>query len=154
MLISTHNTRRNSSRPHLSGDGGLSLPDVKVRSLPEGFADNWTVIAIAGAVGLIAIGGLFLVSHVLAPSRRSGRGRIPYECGIEATPFSWSRTNIRYYVFGLAFLIFDVEAVFLFPWAVTFLKASEAVFYEMIIFLGILMFGLTYAWRKGALSWK
>lgn len=122
--------------------------------MPEGFAQTWTIIAIAGAVGLLAIGGLFLVSQILAPRRRSERGRIPYECGIEATPFSWSRTNIRYYVFGLAFLIFDVEAVFLFPWAVIFLKAPPAVFYEMLIFLGILMFGLMYAWRKGALSWR
>ena len=120
----------------------------------EGFADNWTVIAIGGVVGLLVIGGMFLTSYVLAPRRHSERGRLPYESGIEVTPFSWSRTNIRYYVFGLAFLIFDVEAVFLFPWTVIFLKATAAVFYEMIVFLGILMFGLTYAWRKGALSWN
>jgi len=127
---------------------------AEVFSLPEGFADNWTVIAIAGAVGILAIGGLYVASYLLAPRRHSDRGRIPYECGIESSPFSWSRTNIRYYVFGLAFLIFDVEAVFLFPWAVIFLEAAAAVFYEMLIFLGILMFGLTYAWRKGALNWR
>ena len=120
----------------------------------EGFAYNWTVIAIGGAVGLLVIGGMFIASYLLAPRQSSERGRIPYECGIETPPFSWSRTNIRYYVFGLAFLIFDVEAVFLFPWTVIFLEAAAAVFYEMLIFLGILMFGLTYAWRKGALSWK
>ena len=122
--------------------------------MPEGFSDNWTVIAIAGAVGMLTIGILFLASYIFAPKRKSVRGRIPYECGIETTPFSWSRTNIRYYVFGLAFLIFDVEAVFLFPWAVVFLEATAAVFYEMLIFLGILMFGLTYAWRKGGLNWR
>jgi NADH:ubiquinone oxidoreductase subunit 3 (subunit A) len=105
-------------------------------------------------VGLLVIGGMFLASYVLAPRRHSERGRLPCESGIEVTPFSWSRTNIQYYVFGLAFLIFDVEAVFLFPWTVIFLKATAAVFYEMIVFLGILMFGLTYAWRKGALSWN
>ncbi len=122
--------------------------------MPEGFADNWTIIAITGGVGGLAIGALFLASYLLAPRRHSERCSIPYECGIEATPFSWSRTNIRYYVFGLAFLIFDVEAVFLFPWSVIFLEAAAAVFYEMLVFLGILMFGLTYAWRKGALSWR
>ncbi|MFP6679671.1 MAG: NADH-quinone oxidoreductase subunit A [Dehalococcoidia bacterium] len=122
--------------------------------MAEGFADNWTIIAIAGGVAVLFIGILFLASYLLAPRRQIGRGRIPYECGIEASPFSWSRTNIRYYVFGLAFLIFDVEVVFLFPWSVIFLEATAAVFYEMVIFLGILMFGLTYAWRKGALKWK
>ncbi len=117
--------------------------------MPEGFSDNWTVIAIAGAVGMLTIGILFLASYIFAPKRKSARGRIPYECGIETTPFSWSRTNIRYYVFGLAFLIFDVEAVFLFPWAVGFLEASDAGFSEMLIFLGVVMSGWTYSWRRG-----
>ena len=93
--------------------------------MAEGFADNWTIIAIAGGVAVLLIGILFLASYLLAPRRQIGRGRIPYECGIEASPFSWSRTNIRYYVFGLAFLIFDVEVVFLFPWSVIFLEATD-----------------------------
>ena len=59
-----------------------------------------------------------------------------------------------YYVFAILFVIFDVEAVFLFPWALVFLDASPAVFYEMIIFIGILLFGLVYVWRKGVLQWR
>ena len=60
-----------------------------------------------------------------------------YECGIEPEPYRWSQINIRYYVFAILFLIFDVEAVFLFPWAIVFLDAIPAVFYEMLIFIGI-----------------
>ena len=64
------------------------------------------------------------------------------------------RVQIRYYVFAILFLIFDVEAVFLFPWAIVFLNAVPAVFYEMLIFIGILFFGVIYGWRKGVLQWR
>ena len=122
--------------------------------MPEGFVSNWVAVLVAASVGLLAIGAMFAASFLMAPRRASDRKALPYECGIEAAPFQWPRTHIRYYVFGLAFLIFDVEAVFLFPWAVVFLKSAPAVFYEMLLVLGMLLFGLLYAWRKGALSWR
>ena len=90
----------------------------------------------------------------MAPKRKSLAKEIPYECGIEPSPHRWSQINIRYYVFAILFLVFDVEAVFLFPWAVIFLKSSTVVFYEMIMFVGILFFGIVYAWRKGVLQWR
>jgi NADH:ubiquinone oxidoreductase subunit 3 (subunit A) len=62
--------------------------------------------------------------------------------------------NIRYYFFAILFLIFEIEAVFLFPWAVTLKELSAVAFYEMMLFLGILLFGLAYAWRKGLLAWE
>ncbi len=122
--------------------------------MPEGFVSNWVAVLVAASVGFLVIGAMFAASFLMAPRRASARKALPYECGIEATPFRWPRTHIRYYVFGLAFLIFDVEAVFLFPWAVVFLKSAPAVFYEMLLFLGMLLFGLFYGWRKGALSWR
>ena len=61
---------------------------------------------------------------------------------------------MRYYIFAILFLIFDVEAVFLFPWAVVFLTSIDAVFYEMILFIAILFFGIVYSWKKGVLQWK
>jgi NADH:ubiquinone oxidoreductase subunit 3 (subunit A) len=79
---------------------------------------------------------------------------IPYECGIPPAPYRWSQVHIRYYVFAILFLIFDVEAVFLFPWAVVFLDTVPAVFYEMLIFIAILFFGVVYSWRKGVLQWR
>lgn len=122
--------------------------------MPEGFDFAWTAVGIAAGVAFVAVCGLFLLSFLIAPKRPSAQKAIAYESGILPRAYRWSQLNIRYYVFALLFLIFDVEAVFLFPWTVTFLKAHPAVFYEMLIFLGILLFGLFYGWRRGALQWR
>ncbi len=134
--------------------------------MPEGYALNWTAALIAAVVGVVAMGLMFGASAVLAPRRRSPDKAIPYESGIRPTPYSWSQIHIRYYIFGILFLIFDVEAVFLFPWAVIFMRVKDgvgevytqavanAVFYEMLLFILILAFGIAYAWRKGVLQWR
>ena len=122
--------------------------------LPEGFDINWAVVLLVGGIGFAAIIGMFLASYILAPKRKSAIKETPYECGIPAGPHRWSQIHIRYYVFAILFLIFDVEAVFLFPWAVVFLVSIDAVFYEMLIFIGILAFGVLYGWKKGVLEWK
>ncbi len=122
--------------------------------MPEGFAFNWTAVIIVGAVGIAAIMAMFMTSYLVAPKRPSAMKDIPYECGIVPAPYRWSQIQIRYYVFAILFLIFDVEAVFLFPWALVFLKSAPAVFYEMLIFIGILMFGVLYSWKKGVLQWR
>ncbi len=122
--------------------------------MPEGFDIKWAAVVIAAGVALIAILGMFLMSWMISPKRPSAQKGIAYESGIPPREYRWSQINIRYYIFGLLFLIFDVEAVFLFPWTVTFLKSADIVFYEMLVFLGILLFGLLFAWRKGALNWR
>ena len=122
--------------------------------MPEGFAINWIVVLLVGGIGLAAIGMMFLTSYVMAPKRPSAIKDTPYECGIPPAPYHWSQIQIRYYVFAILFLVFDVEAVFLFPWAIVFLKATPAVFYEMLIFIAILFFGVVYSWRKGVLQWR
>ena len=122
--------------------------------MPEGFAVNWTVVLLVGGIGVAAMLGMFMMSHMMAPKRKSAIKEIPYECGIEPAPYQWSQIQIRYYVFAILFLIFDVEAVFLFPWAVIFMTSIKAVFYEMLIFIGILGFGVLYSWKKGVLNWR
>ncbi len=122
--------------------------------MPEGYTLNWIAVLIVALVGTIAVGGIFIASRILAPKRPSLIKDEPYECGIEPEPFQWAQIQIRYYVFAILFLIFDVEAVFVFPWAVVFLKSTPAVFYEMLIFIGILFFGVVYGWRKGVLQWR
>ena len=115
---------------------------------------DWTAITLAGVVGFGAMGLMFTASFLLAPRRRSAVKGVPYESGIEPAPFSWSQLHVRYYIFGILFLVFDVEAVFLFPWAVVFLSGPPAVFYEMLIFMAVLLFGVAYAWKKGVLEWR
>ena len=121
--------------------------------MPEGYTLNWIAVLIVALVGTFGIGAIFLTSRLMAPRRPSAIKDEPYECGIEPEPFRWTQIQIRYYVFAILFLIFDVEAVFLFPWAVVFLDSTPAVFYEMLIFIGILFFGVVYSWRKGVLQW-
>jgi len=122
--------------------------------VPDGYAANWFAVLLVAVVGVAAVGAMFLANRIIAPRRPSDVKNSPYECGIEAAPFRWSQIHIRYYVFAILFIVFDVEAVFLFPWALVFLKAAPVVFYEMLIFIGILFFGVIYGWRKGVLQWK
>ncbi len=124
----------------------------------EDFALDWTVVALSSVVAFLAIGGMFAASHLLSSRRRSAAKLTTYECGIPATEYSWSNISLRFYIFAIMFLIFDVEAVFLFPWAVVFLEQNDlgnsVPFYAMMLFLGVLFFALIYAWRKGVLEWQ
>ena len=122
--------------------------------MPLGYDLNWAVIAIMGFLGLSSVLGMFLISFLIAPKRKSEIKDAPYECGILPDSYNWSQINIRYYVFAILFLLFDIEAVFLFPWPLIFVKAVPIVFYEMILFIAILFFGLIYAWKKGVLEWQ
>lgn len=125
---------------------------------PTIFAGNWTAVAISAVVAIVAIGGMFAASRILSSRRQSDIKLTPYECGIPPTPYAWSNISVRFYIFAILFLIFDVEAVFLFPWAVIFIKqqalGNPIPFYAMLLFLGVLFFAIVYAWRKGALEWQ
>ena len=121
--------------------------------MPEGFAFNWIVVLLVGGIGLAAIGMMFLTSFIMAPKRPSAIKDTPYECGIPPAPYNWSQIHIRYYVFALLFVLFDVEAVFLFPWATRLEAYGTFGLIEMAIFIFILLLGLLYAWRKGMLRW-
>jgi len=122
------------------------------------YAQNWVAVALSVIIGLMAIGGMFAASRLLSSRRHSDIKLSTYECGIPATPYSWSNLNIRFYIFAILFLIFDVEAVFLFPWAVVFLEQRDlgnvVPFYAMVMFLGVLFFAIIYAWKKGVLEWQ
>ncbi len=120
----------------------------------EGYAVNWTAVVIAAAIGTAALAAMLMANIVLAPRRPTKEKKIAYESGIRPTPLDWTQFTVRYYIFAILFLIFDVEAVFLFPWALIFLETASFVFYAMIIFIAILLFGVAYAWRKGALQWR
>ena len=125
-------------------------------SVPEGYAIDYTAVILGVVVGAVGMGIMLGANALLAPRRHSAEKDLPYECGITPAPFTWSQIHIRYYIFAILFLIFDVEAVFLFPWVVIFLDPLLAswVFYEMLIFITVLLFGVLYGWRKGVLQWR
>jgi NADH-quinone oxidoreductase subunit A len=118
------------------------------------FATEWTAVLLAAVVGLMAMMAMFIGNWILSPKRASQLKGIPYECGIIPGPYQWSQMQIRYYVFAIDFLIFDVEAVFLFPWALLLDGMDVVMFYSMILFIGLLFFGILYGWKKGVLEWR
>lgn len=132
---------------------------IRLQALTPDFAENWTAVAISGVVAALAIGAMFGASRLLSARRRSELKLTPYECGIPPTKYTWSNINVRFYIFAILFLIFDVEAVFLFPWAVVFMEqkisqANSVPFYAMLLFLSVLFFAIIYAWKKGVLEWQ
>ncbi len=127
--------------------------------LDQYFGDYITVLVFM-AVGALIVGGGLLVSSLLRPNKPNKTKSEVYECGINPVGGGWSQTHIRYYIFALLFLIFDVEAIFIFPWAINVERFSGREFgmggfilVEMIIFIAILILGLVYAIRKGVLRW-
>jgi NADH-quinone oxidoreductase subunit A len=116
------------------------------------FRDYGTVVAlILAGVGLVAVA--LLAARIVAPHRPLPEKLTTYECGIDPVGEGWSQSQIRYYIYAFLFVIFDVESVFLFPWAVVFDRLGMFAVVEMTIFILILGAGLVYAWRKGVLRW-
>jgi NADH-quinone oxidoreductase subunit A len=104
--------------------------------------------------GLALIGGGIIVSMLFAPKLKTDVKDSPFECGIETFGSSWLQFRVGYYLFAILFLLFDVETVFLFPWAVVMKDLGMVAFVEAIIFVFILGLGLLYAWKKDALRWE
>jgi NAD(P)H-quinone oxidoreductase subunit 3 len=110
----------------------------------------WAFLIISGVIPILA----FLISRVLSPISKGPEKLSSYESGIEPMGNAWLQFRIRYYMFALVFVVFDVETVFLYPWAMSFDVLGVSVFIEALIFVLILIVGLVYAWRKGALEWS
>ena len=109
------------------------------------------LLFLAVAVGFAIV--LLLVAWSIAPAKYSRVKLEPYECGIEPVGDARDRYSIRYYLVAMLFVVFDIETVFLFPWAVILDRLAIFGLIEMVVFIGILVVGYFYAWRKGALEW-
>ena len=108
---------------------------------------------LAGVSLVLGIAPLILAKFV-APKKPAPSKQAPYECGIESAGDPWVQFRVQYYVYALLFVIFDVEVVFIYPWALVWKGLGPVVFAEMALFIGILGVALIYAWRKGVLEWK
>jgi NADH-quinone oxidoreductase subunit A len=109
------------------------------------------VAVLVAGIGLVAVA--FTVRRLVAPIRKLPEKLTTYECGIDPVGEGWSQSQIRYYIYAFLFVIFDVESVFLFPWATTYLRLGMQAVVEMGIFVFILALGLLYAYRKKVLLW-
>ena len=103
--------------------------------------------------GALFVAGAMFMSWLLRPHRPYPGKNAPYECGEDPVGDAWVRFNVRFYVIALIFLIFDVEVVFLLPWALVYRNIGLFGFLEMAVFLGILIVGFVYVWVKGDLDW-
>ncbi len=115
--------------------------------------NDWLYIGLFVIVAAALPGVAIFLAGVLAPKKPNALKDETYECGIETVGDSWVQFRAQYYIFALVFLIFDVETIFLYPWAVAFNALTLYAVLEGILFILILVGGLVYAWKKGALEW-
>ncbi len=116
--------------------------------------DNYVAVFLASLIGVLVVVTGLIVNRLLGPFSASQEKTTPYECGMLPIGRVRVQVHVRYYLYAILFLIFDVEAVFIFPWVVTFVDVGQAAFYEMVLFIAILGAGLVYAWKKGVLRWR
>jgi NADH-quinone oxidoreductase subunit A len=121
--------------------------------MPEGYFGSYLTLAFFATAVVALVGGTLLLNRLLRPRAPNDEKYLTYECGVDPIGGGWSQSTVRYYIFALLFVIFDVEAVFLFPWAIVFEEIGVFAFVEMMIFIFILALGLVYAWRKRVLEW-
>ena len=115
---------------------------------------NLTLLIVVILTAIALVGIALGVARIVSPRSYNRQKGEAYECGIPTRGRSWMQLKAVYYLFAILFLMFDVEAVFLFPWAVTVQDAGIDGLINILFFMVILILGLAYAWRKGALEWK
>lgn len=117
------------------------------------YYQNYVTVALFVGLAALLFGAMLGVARLLQPRRQTDEKLSTYECGVDPVEGDWTQGHIRYYVFALLFLVFDLEAAFIFPWAVVMGNFGAAVLVEMVVFIGILAAALLYAYRKGLLRW-
>ena len=125
----------------------------------EDYFRQYGLIAIFIGLAIFVPTSMMLLSWMLSfvrvrPSKPNPVKYETYECGMQPIGGRWTQFNFRYYTYALLFVVFDVEVIFIFPWAIRFNKLGLFAFVEMVVFIGILVVGWLYAWRKRALEWE
>ncbi|MCR4603262.1 MAG: NADH-quinone oxidoreductase subunit A [Prevotella sp.] len=115
---------------------------------------NFTLLVTVIVTGITLVAAAYIIAKLIGPRSYAKVKGEPYECGIPTKGSSWIPIHVGYYLFAILFLMFDVETVFLYPWAVVVKQFGAAALLSIGFFLVVLVFGLAYAWRKGALEWK
>jgi len=117
--------------------------------MPQNYVPAFIFVAVVGLLIPLTL----LLAKLVRPANPSRVKLMPYECGVDPVDDSRGRYTVRYYIVAILFVVFDVETIFLFPWAVRFKALGIFGLVEMLIFLGILVVGYIWIWKKGALEW-
>lgn len=121
--------------------------------------ENYFSIAVLFAIGIGLSGGFVVLSYFVGKKKPTREKMLPYECGLDPIGSPRQRFSVKFYLIAMLFILFDIEVVFLYPWAVLFKEFKAAglgpmIFGEMVVFLGVLTLGLVYVWKRDALEWE
>ena len=122
--------------------------------MPSDYIQNYSVILLMLGVVVLLAGGMIALSYLLGQHRPTARKLSPYECGVPPTGDARQRFSVKFYLVAMVFILFNVEIVFLYPWAVIFHELRMFGFIEMLLFLLFVLAGFAYLWKKGALDWS
>ena len=121
--------------------------------MPDNYFARYIPLLIQFGVALVLAVGMVLASTLLGKHRYTRAKFTPYECGMTPVGDSRERFSVKFYLVGMLFILFDVEAVFLYPWAILLKELKMFGFWEMLVYIGILLVGFLYVWKKGVLDW-
>src|SRR5450755_2887161 len=117
-------------------------------------AESWFPVLIQAVLAMVIAAALVTLSFVIGHRVKNRVKDMPYECGIAPTGDARHRFSVKFYLVAMLFILFDIEAIFLYPWAVVYRELLMAGFFEMLIFVILILSGFFYIWKKGALDWS
>ena len=122
--------------------------------MPTSYAETYFPVLVQLVIAIAIAAGLIGVSFLLGKKVKDKVKESPYECGIAPTGSARDRFSVKFYLVAIVFILFDIEAVFLYPWAVVYRQLKIFGFFEMLLFIGLVLVGFFYVWKKGALDWS
>ena len=122
--------------------------------MSSAYFQDYLFIGVLTIVAVVFGMAPLILAKFIAPKKPGLSKQAPYECGLESEGDPWVQFRVQYYIYALLFVIFDVEVVFIYPWALVWKLLGPVALAEMAVFLGILAVGLIYAWKKGVLEWE
>ncbi|HZT31607.1 MAG TPA: NADH-quinone oxidoreductase subunit A [Bryobacteraceae bacterium] len=121
--------------------------------MPTSYAETYFPVLLQAVIAMAVAAGMLGASYLLGKRVRNRVKDMPYECGIEPTGSARERFSVKFYLVGMLFILFDIEAIFLYPWAVVYRELKMFAFLEMLVFIVLILSGFFYIWKKGALDW-
>jgi NADH-quinone oxidoreductase subunit A len=122
--------------------------------MPTTYSDTYFPVLLQIAIAVVVAGALVAISYFVGQRVKDRVKDSPYECGIAPTGSARERFSVKFYLVGIVFILFDIEAVFLYPWAVVYRELKMFAFVEMLLFIVLVLVGFFYVWKKGALDWS
>ena len=122
--------------------------------MPQTYAETYWPVLLQALIAMAVATGMIGISYILGKKVRNRVKDMPYECGITPTGSARERFSVKFYLVGMLFILFDIEAIFLYPWAVVYRELKLFGFFEMLLFIALVLAGFFYIWKKGALDWS